>query len=344
MTVESYSNLLALSGAQQQAGLPAKWTFFVSLVFHLCVLTLVFGLRVAPQVDRPLATYHVSLVSLPPTRQAAAPTPPRPVEAEPAAPVPELPSSAVSASHEVEPLAPPPVPAKLQPTAPPRQQAKPAPARMPKPTAPKVAPVPAFPSPQEAHEVGRQPENPLRDALRGIELPPEAPKLGKVKPTPVAPGKAAPPSSQKEIENLLSSLKVPDATLSPRPVPRRPSEPQPAVQAKATSAQKPETDIKVPGVTPNRYLASVQRRISDQWSAPPVDLPGTLLRVVIRFRLDRSGSVSDVVIETKSGNDYFDDAGRRAVLKAGRLPPFPPEMTDPYLDTHFSFTVGEEAG
>jgi hypothetical protein len=26
------------------------------------------------------------------------------------------------------------------------------------------------------------------------------------------------------------------------------------------------------------------------------------------------------------------------------LPPFPPEMTDPYLDTHFSFTVGEEAG
>jgi len=344
MTVESYSNLLALSGAQQQAGLPAKWTFFVSLVFHLCVLTLVFGLHVTRQVERPLTTYHVSLVSLPSTRPAAAPAPPRPVEAEPAAPVLESPSPAVSASHEVEPVARPPAPATLQPPAPPRRQARQAPARMPTPTAPKVAPVPAFPPPQEAREVGRQPENPLKDALRGIELPPEAPKLGKIKPMPVAPGKTAPPPSQKEIENLLSSLKVPDATLSPKPVPRRPSESQPAVQAKATSAQKPETDIKVPGVAPNRYLALVQRLVSEQWKTPPVELPGTALRVVIRFRLDRSGSISDVVIETKSGNEYFDDAGRRAVLKAGRLPPFPPEMIDPYLDTHFSFTVGEEAG
>jgi TonB family protein len=344
MTVESYSNLLALSGTQQSAGLPAKWTFLVSLVLHLCVLTLIFGLRSTPRVDRPLAAYHVSLVSLPSTRQAAAPTPPRPVETEPVAPALESPSPAASASQEVEPVASPPVPARLRPTASPRQQAMQAPERMPKPTAPKVAPVPAFPTPQEAREVGRQPENPLRDALRGIELPPEAPKLGKVKPMPATVGKAAPPPSQKEIENLLSSLKVPDATLSPKPVPRRPSEPQPAVQAKATGAQKPETDIKVPGVAPNRYLALVQNRISSQWSAPPVELPGTSLRVVIRFRLDRSGSVSDVVVETKSGNEYFDDAGRRAVLKAGRLPPFPPDMTDPYLDTHFSFTVGEEAG
>lgn len=212
----------------------------------------------------------------------------------------------------------------------------------------------------------RSAENPLRDALRGIELPPEAPKLGEVKPTPMTPGKSTPPPSRKDIQKLLSNLKVPEAAVSSRPAPEppqaqksladeiskqlqavqqpRPPESQPAVQAKATGAKKPETGIEVPGVAPNRYLALIQSKISNQWIAPPVDLSGKSLRVVVRFRLDRTGNVSDIVIETSSGNGYYDDAGRRAVLKAGRLPSFPPEMTEPFLDTHFSFAVGEEAG
>lgn len=378
MTVDSYSNLLALSGAQQQIGQPAKWTFLASLVLHLCLLTLVFGLRIAPKIERPLTTYHVSLVTLPSPSPLPAPAPSRPVEAEPAAPVaaPSPPSPAVSAPRTVEPVALSPAPATPQSTAPPRRQVKPAPLRMPKPTAPRVAPVPAFPPPQEAREVRRSFENPLKDALRGIELPPEAPKLGEIKPTPVAPGKAAPPPSQKDIQNILSNLKVPEAPPTPSPAAGAPEMPQPvqsrkslsedlakrlqsiqqlrqptpgtaiqpSLQANATGAKKPETVLRVEGVSPNKYLDRVQSLIGNQWIAPPVDLSGKSLRVVVRFRLDRTGNVSDIVIETSSGNGYYDDAGRRAVLKAGRLPSFPPEMTEPFLDTHFSFAVGEEAG
>ncbi len=371
MTVESYSNFLALSGDQPPAGLPAKWTFLASLGLHLCVLALIFGLHFSPKMERPLSAYQVSLVTLPSPSQRTAPAPPRPVEAEQAAPVPEPPppAPAASAGREGPSAALTPAPAKLQPAAPPRQRAKPAPPKLPTATAPKVAPVPAFPPPQELREARRPSENPLEDALRGIELPPEAPKLGEVKPMPQVSGKGAPSPSQKDIQKLLSNLKVPETAVSVKPAPQapqaspaqkslaeeinkqlqavhqRPAETKPPVQAKAVGLKKPETDIKVPGVTPNRYLALVQSMISSQWIAPPVDLSGKSLRVVIRFRLDRTGSVSDVVIETSSGNGYYDDAGRRAVLKAGRLPSFPPDMTDAYLDTHFSFTVGEgEAG
>lgn len=368
MTVDSYSNLFALAGGQQPVGQPVKWTFFVSLALHLCVLTLVFGLRFSPKLERPSPTYHVSLVTLPSTSRVTAPASPRPVEAEQAAPVPAppAPSHVASAGREASSALLSPAPAQVQPAAPPRQRVKEAPPKMPTATAPKVAPVPAFPSPQEMREVRRSAENPLRDALRGIELPPEAPKLGEVKPTPMTPGKSTPPSSRKDIQKLLSNLKVPEAAVSSRPAPEppqaqksladeiskqlqavqqpRPPESQPAIQAKATGAKKPETGIEVPGVAPNRYLALIQSKISNQWIAPPVDLSGKSLRVVVRFRLDRTGNVSDIVIETSSGNGYYDDAGRRAVLKAGRLPSFPPEMTEPFLDTHFSFAVGEEAG
>jgi hypothetical protein len=54
--------------------------------------------------------------------------------------------------------------------------------------------------------------------------------------------------------------------------------------------------------------------------------------------------VSDVIIERTSGNEYYDLAGKRAVLNADPLPAFPREMADAYLDAHFSFTVGERSG
>lgn len=249
----------------------------------------------------------------------------------------------------------------------PAKQAAPVPV---KPAAPKAAPLTAATNSQDLREVRRQAENPLRDVLRGIELPPEAPKLGDVKPAPPVTSKSVPAQSQKDIQNLLSNLTVPETARRSQAAPQT-SQPRktlsedvtkqlqalqqpqssetrsteaPTLQAKVPAAKKPDMAINVPGVAPNPYLARVQSKISSQWIAPPVDLAGKSLRVIIRFRLDRSGAVSGVVVETTSGNGYYDDAGRRAVLKADPLPPFPKDMTEPYLDTHFSFTVGEEVG
>jgi hypothetical protein len=51
-----------------------------------------------------------------------------------------------------------------------------------------------------------------------------------------------------------------------------------------------------------------------------------------------------VVIEQSSGNEYYDLAGKRAVLSAIPLPAFPAELTDSYFDAHFTFMVGEQQG
>jgi TonB family protein len=210
-----------------------------------------------------------------------------------------------------------------------------------RPKAPKVAPITVLPTQQAARPANQEPDNFMQDVLRGIEPPPAAPTLGKVQP-------ASPQKLRKEIDALLSDAKTPESqsrkSLSDD-LAQLPAASPPA-QAKAVplSKQKPETAIQVPGLSSNPYLARLQNKISSRWIAPPVDLPGQSLRVVIKFRLDRSGKVSDVTVETTSGNGYYDDAGRRAVLRADPLPAVPPDMTVP-LDIHFSFMVGEqEAG
>lgn len=73
-------------------------------------------------------------------------------------------------------------------------------------------------------------------------------------------------------------------------------------------------------------------------------MAGKSLTVVIRFRLSRTGAVSGVVVEQSSGNVYYDLAGKRAVLNADPLPPFPKDLSSAYFDAHFSFVVGDPTG
>ncbi len=319
----------------------------LSLLLHLLVLIVAGGFRLPSKMDRPLASYQVSLVTLPP---APVPSPvQRTVEAE------------VPVSPPPAPAAPPPVPVP--------QVVKPA--VTPTVTVPKPPPVPA-PSKSEAQ---------LKDLLRGIKLPPQAPALGDVAPAPKsAPVQRAQPAKpeasqqkfKREIDELLKNVAVPESQPVPvgpaipkeiqakqtltqqmqnlepqtlKPAPEEAILKRPAQQAKA-AAKIPATRMQVLGVATgfNWYLAQVQRLISAQWVAPPVDLTGRMYKVVIKFRLDQSGGVSAVAVETSSGNDYFDNAATRAVLKADPLPPFPKDLAESSLDAHFSFVVREEVG
>jgi len=314
MSIQGYPSLLSLvlsDSDRVSGGQRVRWTV-ASLVFHLCLLTLVAlvaGLRFSTTGERPLASYQVSLVSLP--------APSRVVEPPPAPPV----------TKASPPLA---------------LAAKPLPSK----------PVPATPP-------------------RRMELPPNAPKFGDLSPARAAKVEPAPPTLRKEIDTLLNTLKVPEVPAptkeplqeiqerQPRPSVSKEIDKElqklqqptvapaaPAVAAKVPDLKKPETVIKVPGMASgfNQYLSRVQLKISSLWSAPPGDLTGQSLEVVIKFRLHRSGTVSGVTIERTSGNEYYDLAGKRAVLNADPLPAFPREMADAYLDAHFSFTVGERSG
>lgn len=313
-----------------------------SVLFHVLVLGSIGAFRLPAKVEKPLSSYQVSLVSLAARQAAPAPPPPSrpaPVEAETPKPAP-----------------PPPVAVQRQPVPPPV----------------KMLPPPAVPQPSRT--VVPRPEAQIKDLLRGIKLPPQAIDMGDVSPAEVeAPGQRvqskaeAPRKLKREIDQLLSGLSVPETAMpvEPQPVPpkRTPANtltkqlpsfdtppsltaPPPVQTAKAPPAQPPATKLQVAGIGSgsSAYLATVQRRISAQWIAPPVDITGTAYKVVVRFRLDRTGSVSQVAVETPSGNEYFDIAAMRAVLKADPLPEFPKDLTEASLDAHFSFMVGGEVG
>jgi hypothetical protein len=192
-----------------------------------------------------------------------------------------------------------------------------------------------------------------------VELPKEKEQA---KPMPVPP--RITPSLAEELDRELKELKpiqAPPAIKLPEPVREgRPMFEKPPVQqqmvqqqpppvtASAPKAQKvPETKLKVlsgSSAGSNAYLALVQRTINEKWTAPPVDISGTALTVVIKFRLSRSGLISGVEFKQQSGNGWYDDAGRRAVLSVERLPPFPPQITEQSYDIYFTFAVGEGAG
>jgi TonB family protein len=106
------------------------------------------------------------------------------------------------------------------------------------------------------------------------------------------------------------------------------------------SVKAGNTTLTVPGMPPesNTYLALVRQRIINCWSAPPLDLTDQAYAVIVQFRLHRNGSVTGVTIEQSSGNEYYDLAGKRAVLSASPLPVFPADISDSYFDARFTFT------
>jgi TonB family protein len=334
------------------------------------------------QGERPLTSIEISLASLPtlPTKavespktqpvkkeveRLKAPDKPKPVEqlkhAERSKPI-EQPKH-TEQPKPIEPLKPIERPKAVE-QSPVIEQPKPAP---PVNVAPAPSPIPS----------ARQSNDIMRDVLKDIELPPDAPKLGEISPEenpkkapaiklPEVPvvaetketvGKSAviPPSSSlteelaKELDEELKKIKKlelakPAPPLAPPA--EAPVKPSPRIEAKAPSLKTVDTTLKIPGMAAgsSAYLALVRQRISNVWSAPPVDVTNQVYVVIVQFRLHRNGKVTGVAIEQSSGNEYYDLAGKRAVLNAVPLPMFPADITDAYFDAHFTFTVGEPQG
>jgi len=292
-----------------------------SLILHIVVLAAVAWVRMPQHSEQPLASIEISLASLPtpPMKQVAPPQ----VQPKPEPPPPVKPVD----PPKIEPKAaePPPVPVKM----------------------------------------------PANDILKNLELPPDAPKLGDFSPAekpvkkqfklpdvPVIPDVQTPTKKlpdvkpqpsltedlNKELEEELRNIKKVDL---PKAAPQETiPKPVPQVEAKAPSIKAVDAALKVSGMAPgsNVYLGRVRQRISSFWSAPPVDVTAQEYVVIVQFRLHRDGSVTKVEIERSSGNEYYDLAGKRAVLSAVPLPAFPPELTESYFDAHFTFTVGDSQG
>ena len=306
------SNLWFDQGDRSRLSARLKRMLVLSLVLHVVVLLVAVGLRLPQQGERPLTSVEVLLVSLPtPVRQTDSA---KPVES-----------------------------AKVL-------DSKLAPAPLAKAVAPSAAPSAAPP-------IGEK----RRDMLQDLQLPPDAPKFGDL--SPATKSVAQPQQASKipqrstvsedlnrELEEELKKIKQfqPAAKLEiPKEV--KPSEasvkPAPQQEVKVPAAKTPETTLRISGTAgSNPYWARVQSIISSQWEPPPIDMAGQTYTVIVKFRLQRDGTIKDVVVQQSSGNAYFDMAGQRAVLRPRVLPMFPAEMADSYKDVEMVFRVGESVG
>jgi TonB family protein len=337
---------------------------FVSLVLHVGILALVTWVRVPRHGERPLASIEISLASSPaPQVKTLEPQKSQPIskEKEVERPKPVSQSKSVDSPKPVE---------RTTTIAPPKAVpvAKAAPV-----SPPSVSPPPVSPPVARA----KSSNDVMSEIMKDIELPPDAPKRGDISPEerpratsamklpdvpvvsdskdltgkPVA-QKSSPSLTEDLAKDLdeefkkINKLEVPKAVASVD-VPAKPTpQPTPQIDAKVPSVKAVDTTLKVPGMAPgsNAYLALVRQRISNCWSAPPLDLTNQAYVVIVQFRLHRDGKVTGVSIEQSSGNEYYDLAGKRAVLSANPLPVFPADISDSYFDAHFTFTVGEPQG
>ncbi|MHB8797436.1 MAG: energy transducer TonB [Thermoanaerobaculia bacterium] len=82
------------------------------------------------------------------------------------------------------------------------------------------------------------------------------------------------------------------------------------------------------------YAEQIQALIGANWLKPDV-AEGTAC--VVTFRIQRSGQVTDVKVETPSGLAFYDRAAARAIYSANPLPPLPPEFRGEQLGVHIRF-------
>jgi protein TonB len=81
------------------------------------------------------------------------------------------------------------------------------------------------------------------------------------------------------------------------------------------------------------YLILMIDRIRSNWSQQ-VEVPGI---VIVKFTIQRDGSLTDTIVESSSGYSSLDLNARRAVQVTRQLPPLPAAFPNPTLTVHLNF-------
>jgi len=85
------------------------------------------------------------------------------------------------------------------------------------------------------------------------------------------------------------------------------------------------------------YLDRLIATIESNWQKPPQERGAT----VLKFTINRDGSITNIVMEQSSGSGVLDRISRNA-LSDSRLPRLPPEYTRPTLTIHLTFPYGSQ--
>lgn len=81
------------------------------------------------------------------------------------------------------------------------------------------------------------------------------------------------------------------------------------------------------------YLSTMLQVIRRQWN-PRQQVPGL---TVIRFTIQRDGTIVDVAVDRTSGYFALDTGAQRAILLTRQLPPLPSAFTEPSLTVRLTF-------
>lgn len=175
------------------------------------------------------------------------------------------------------------------------------------------------------------PPAPNREAV----APPTAKTPEMVEPTKAPPRKTPPPKV----------VQAPDAAPT-RPTPSKGPEPQPG-QALANTGSASRTPfggtatgsggtgarIDVGEFCCAQYLTTMRDRILRNWESRQQTLGTT----VLAFTVQRDGLITAIAVEKSSGNPSLDFIATRALRLTQRIPPLPPEYSNPTLSVHMTF-------
>jgi len=88
------------------------------------------------------------------------------------------------------------------------------------------------------------------------------------------------------------------------------------------------------------YMIEIQYRIQKNWSFNQ-QLAGdrTDLEAWPAIKIMANGEIKDIWFDKRSGNSYFDEQAKKAILKSNPLPPLPKGYWRPYFEVGFHFTA-----
>ncbi len=179
---------------------------------------------------------------------------------------------------------------------------------------------------------------------------PETVVKKRVDPSPAVPirtletKKKRDPDLEKAMEEIRKRAA---ASGTAKPAPAKAAPEKGATTSKTAGAvASPSPTVGAPGGAPGgaemdaqmrAYYAAIWSRIKGRWALPQGILPGEVLETVIDVTILRSGAVTEVSFEKRSGNRYFDDSAMKAIQRASPLPPLPAWIGDSSIGVGIRF-------